>query len=189
MKTRARSMRTLSHQAVGNYFYLAKEENLLCCKSPMHPPGAMISLSADQNRLSPSEHLTYGFKAKLISSPVVRWQAIRSHPKPSLTQSRASQSQPHYLARKDRQGNVSSLYSRYHHCPRYHHALIRKMSLHQPSNETSPMVPLCLINRSSVLYQTERCSFKRQRWYHHKGRLSQSEVRTHRIGQLHRHQR
>lgn len=189
MKTRAQYTRTLSPQVVGNYFHLVREENLRCYKSTMYFPEALISLSADQSRLSTNDRLTYSFKARLISSPAVQWQAARSHPKPSLTQLKASQVRLHCRARKDHQGNESSLYLKYPPYPRYLHASTRRMNLHQLSSETSPTVPFCPRNRSSVSCQTKKCSFRPQRRHHHKGRLSQSEVRTHRIGQLHRRQR
>ena len=189
MKTKAHYTGMLSRQGVGSCFHLVKGEIRLYCKSPMRPPEALIGLAADQSRLNMNDRLTYDSKARPILSPAVQCQATRSYPKHLLTRLKASQGRPHYLARKNHQGNVSSLYSKYHHYLRCRHALIRKMNLHRPSSETSPMVPLCLRNRSSVSCQTRRCSFKPQRLHHHQGRLSQSEVKTHRIGQLHHRQR
>ena len=189
MKTRVHHTRTLSRQAEGNYFPLVKGENLPCYRSPMYPRGALMCLLADQSRLSMSDRLTYGFKARLISLPVAQCQAARSQPKPSLTQSKASQGRRGHLVRTGHQTIVSSLSSKFPLYPPCLNASTRRMRLQQPSSEISPTVPLCLRDRSSVLCRTQRCSFKLQRRYHHNGRHSQYEARIHRIGQLHRHQR
>ena len=189
MKTRAQCTRMLCHRVVRHYFHLMRGKNHHCYKSPIHLLKALKDLSADRSRLSTSDHLTYGFKARLISLLVVHCQALKSPPNPLLTPLKANQDQPRCLARMNHQGNTSSLSSKYLHYLLYPHALIRRMNLRPLSSETSPMAPCCLRNRSSVLCQTKRCSFKLQRLLHHQGRLSQPGVRTHHIGQLHRRQR
>ena len=163
MKTKAQYTKMLSHRGVEKYSYLVKEDILPCCKSPKCPPGVSISPSVDRSHLNTNDPLMYDFKARLISSPVVQCKAVRSYPKHLLTRAKASQGRPHCLTRKNHQGNVSSLYSKYHHYPCYHRALIRRTNLLQLLSETSPMVLLCLRNRSSVSYQTKKCSFKRPR--------------------------